>query len=132
MTTNQNHDRPSRTGLRALGEALLSWRTASVTLLSFSSGMPLGLVWISLPDFMREAGYDIRIIGMTTLAHAPWTFKVLWAPLMDRYAPPWLGRRRGWIALTQIALSVLTLLLAGIGEQSEAPWIILDRTSRPD
>ena len=76
MTTNQNHDRPSRTGLRALGEALLSWRTASVTLLSFSSGMPLGLVWISLPDFMREAGYDIRIIGMTTLAHAPWTFKV--------------------------------------------------------
>ena len=38
---------------------------------------------------------DIRIVGLTTLAHAPWTFKMLWSPLMDRYVPPWLGRRRG-------------------------------------
>lgn len=128
MTTNDKASTQRHTGVLALGRALVSWRTAAVTSLSFSSGMPLGLVWISLPDFMREAGYDIRIIGLTTLAHAPWTFKVLWAPLMDRYAPRWLGRRRGWIAITQIVLSASTLLLAGIGDQTEAPWIILSVT----
>ena len=69
----------------SLARALTSWRTASVTLLSFSSGLPLGLVWISIPDWMGTAGIDIRIIGLTTLAHAPWSFKMLWSPLMDRF-----------------------------------------------
>ena len=110
---------------RILGRALSSWRTASVTLLSFSSGLPLGLVWISIPDWMGAAGIDIRLIGLTTLAHAPWTFKMLWSPLMDRFTPPWLGRRRGWIAITQILLFVLTLLLAGAGSNPETPWVVL-------
>jgi len=109
----------------SLGRALSSWRTASVTLLSFSAGLPLGLVWISIPDWMGTAGIDIRIIGLTTLAHAPWTFKMLWSPLMDRFAPAWLGRRRGWIALTQILLFVLTLLFAGVGSDPETPWVVL-------
>jgi len=110
---------------RSLGRALSSWRTAAVTLLSFSSGLPLGLVWISIPDWMGTAGVDIRIIGLITLAHAPWTFKMLWSPLMDRFTPPWLGRRRGWIVVTQILLFVSTLLLAGVGSDPEAPWVVL-------
>ena len=77
--------------------ALSSRRTLAVTCLSFASGLPIGLVWISIPDWMRDAGVDIRIVGLTTLAHAPWSFKMLWAPLLDRYAPPILGRRRGWL-----------------------------------
>jgi PAT family beta-lactamase induction signal transducer AmpG len=109
----------------SLTRALTSWRTASVTLLSFSSGLPLGLVWISIPDWMGTAGIDIRIIGLTTLAHAPWSFKMLWSPLMDRFTPPWLGRRRGWIAITQVLLFVLTLLLAGVGSDPETPWVVL-------
>ena len=103
-----------------LREALGSWRTASVSLLSFSSGLPLGLVWIAIPDWMRKSGIDIRIVGLVTLAHAPWMFKVLWSPLMDRFAPPWLGRRRGWIAITQVALFAVTLLLAGVGDHALA------------
>jgi PAT family beta-lactamase induction signal transducer AmpG len=121
-----SNSRDGRPGTwRSLVRALSSWRTAAVTLLSFSSGLPLGLVWISIPDWMGTAGIDIRIIGLTTLAHAPWTFKMLWSPLMDRFAPPWLGRRRGWIALTQILLFVLTLALAGLGNDPEAPWVVL-------
>jgi PAT family beta-lactamase induction signal transducer AmpG len=104
---------------------MTSWRTASVALLSFASGLPLGLVWIAIPDWMRKSGIDIRIVGMITLAHAPWTFKMLWSPLMDRYAPPWLGRRRGWIVLTQVALFALTLCLAGLGDHPDAPWVIV-------
>jgi PAT family beta-lactamase induction signal transducer AmpG len=110
---------------RALAFALSSRRTLAVTLLSFSSGLPLALVWIAIPDWMRKAGFDIRVVGLVTLVHAPWTFKIIWSPLMDRFTVPWLGRRRGWIALCQIALSVLTLLLAGVGHTPEGPWIIL-------
>ncbi|MGH9868789.1 MAG: AmpG family muropeptide MFS transporter [Candidatus Polarisedimenticolia bacterium] len=110
--------------LSALAAAMTSWRTASVALLSFSSGMPLGLVWIAIPDWMRSAGVDIRAVGLITLAQAPWSFKVLWSPLMDRYAPPWLGRRRGWIALAQVALMALMLCLAGVGDHPDAPWVV--------
>jgi PAT family beta-lactamase induction signal transducer AmpG len=101
-----------------------SWRTASVSLLSFSSGLPLGMVWIAIPDWMRDVGVGIELVGLFTLAQAPWTFKMLWSPAMDRYVPPWLGRRRGWAALAQIALLILTLLLAGVGDHPDSPWII--------
>lgn len=108
----------------SLARAFTSWRTASVTLMSFSSGMPLGLVWIAIPDWMRDIGVDIRVVGLITLAQAPWTFKFLWAPLMDRYVPPKLGRRRGWAAITQLLLFVFTLMLAGVGDHPETPWVV--------
>ncbi len=107
--------------LRSLGRAMTSWRTASVALLSFSSGLPLGLVTIAIPDWMRSIGLDIRVVGLITLAQAPWAFKILWSPLMDRYAPPWLGRRRGWAAIAQVALLALTLCLAGVAVIMYAP-----------
>jgi len=108
-----------------LAFALGSRRTLAVTALSFSSGLPLGLVWIAVPDWMRSVGIDIRIVGLTTLAHAPWTFKMLWSPLLDRFPLPWLGRRRGWIAASQLALLALTLTLAATSGHPEAPWVIL-------
>jgi PAT family beta-lactamase induction signal transducer AmpG len=110
--------------LASLAAAMRSWRTASVVLLSFSSGLPLGLVWIAIPDWMRKIGVDIRVVGLMTLAQAPWTFKFLWSPLMDRYTPPWLGRRRGWAALMQVALCALTLVLAGVGQHPDTPWVV--------
>ncbi len=117
---------PERLGtLRSLAQPVRSWRTLSVVLLSFSSGMPLGLVWIALPDWMRTAGIDIRLIGLFTLAHAPWSFNVVWAPLMDRFVPPFLGRRRGWSAIAQVALLLGTLFLAGVGDHPDTPWLAL-------
>jgi PAT family beta-lactamase induction signal transducer AmpG len=110
---------------KKLGFAISSRRTLAVSLLSFSSGLPLGLVWIAIPDWMRKSGFDLEMVGLVTLAHAPWTFKMVWSPLMDRFTPPWLGRRRGWIAVAQIALSLLTLSLAGVGHMPEGPWVIL-------
>ena len=109
---------------RSLSLSLRSWRTAAVALLSFSSGLPLGLVWIAIPDWMRSTGIDIKTVGLMTLAQAPWTFKFLWSPLMDRYAPPFGGRRRGWMLITQAALLVLTMALAGVGKSPDLPWIV--------
>jgi PAT family beta-lactamase induction signal transducer AmpG len=115
---------PPAGAIESLVTAMRSRRTAAVALQSFASGLPLGLVWYSIPDWMRDIGVDIRVVGLITLAQAPWTFKVMWAPLMDRYVPPFWGRRRGWMAITQVALFVLGLLLAGVGQRPEAIWVV--------
>jgi len=125
VTTTPTPPEPKKPGaLKSLGLAMRSWRTASVALLSFSSGLPLGLVWYAIPDWMRSIGVDIRIVGLFTLAQAPWAFKVVWSPLMDRYVPPFWGRRRGWMAVTQIGLAVVSLGFAGVGSHPDAIWIV--------
>src|SRR3990170_7065985 len=109
-------------GWRAVWLAMRTRRTAVVSLLSFSSGLPLGLVWIAIPTWMAREGVDIKIIGLFTLAQAPWTFKFLWSPLMDRYAVPipGFGRKLGWTFLMQAALLGLALGLAGVTIRPEA------------
>ena len=109
---------------RACARSSGSWRLLSVVLLSFSSGLPLGLVWLAIPAWMARAGVDIKVIGLFTLAQAPWSFKLLWSPLMDRFPPPFLGRKRGWILIGQVALFALTLWLAGVSNRPEAVWVI--------
>src|SRR5688572_21766621 len=121
---NRTTARPGGGALASLALAMRSKRTAFVVLQSLASGLPLGLVWIAIPDWMRSIGVDIRVVGLITLAQAPWTFKFLWSPLMDRYVPPFLGRRRGWAFLAQIGLFVTTLALAGVGGHPETPWVV--------
>ena len=99
-------------------------RLRSVTLLSFASGLPLGLVWYAIPAWMTRVGVDIRVVGLFTLAQAPWSFKLLWSPSMDRYPLPFFGRKRGWILLGQVGLFALGLWLAGVSSHPEAVWVI--------
>jgi PAT family beta-lactamase induction signal transducer AmpG len=101
-----------------------SWRLASVSLLSFASGLPLGLVWIAIPTWMTQAGVDIKVVGLFTLAQAPWSFKFLWSPLMDRYPLPILGRKRGWILLSQVGLLATSLWLAGVPPSQDTVFMI--------
>ena len=89
--------------------ALRSRRVQVAGLLMLSSGMPLGLVMNTLQVFLRGAGVSLKTIGLLQVISVPWSFKFLWAPLVDRFALPWLGRRRGWIAAMQLALA------AGLG-----------------
>ena len=79
---------------------------AVITFLGFSSGLPLALTGGTLQAWMTVAGVDIRIIGMFSLVGIPYLIKFLWSPIMDRFIPPWLGRRRGWIIITQLSLIV--------------------------
>jgi PAT family beta-lactamase induction signal transducer AmpG len=99
-------------------------RLRAVALLSFASGLPLGLVWYAIPAWMTRVGVDIRVVGLFTLAQAPWSFKLLWSPYMDRYPPPILGRKRGWALLGQVALLCIGLVLAGVSNRPEAVWVI--------
>jgi PAT family beta-lactamase induction signal transducer AmpG len=73
--------------------------------LGFASGLPLALTGQAMQAWLGADGVDIATIGFLSLVGLPYTFKFLWAPLMDRFEPPWLGRRRGWLVLTQLALA---------------------------
>ncbi len=104
----------------SLRAAAGSWRIGAVVLQSFSSGLPLGLVWIALPAWLKYQGVDIKTIGLFTLAQAPWTFKFLWAPLMDRYRLPFLGRKRSWMLFFQI---LLVAGLIGLAREAKNPTV---------
>ena len=80
-------------------------RLGAVTVLGFASGLPLALTGQAMQAWLSADGIDIATIGFLSLVGLPYTFKFLWAPLMDRFEPPWLGRRRGWLVLTQLALA---------------------------
>lgn len=69
----------------------------------FSSGLPLYILISLLPAWLRSEGVDLKAIGLFALIQLPFTWKFLWAPLFDRYIPP-LGRRRGWLFITQMTL----------------------------
>ncbi len=81
-----------------------SRRIAVITFLGFASGLPLALTGGTLQAWMAVTGVDLRTIGVFALVGLPYTLKFLWSPLMDRFVPPWLGRRRGWIIVTQLSL----------------------------
>ena len=87
-------------------EALGDRRMAAILLLSFASGLPLNLTGFTLQAWLADAHVDIRTIGKFSLVGLPYVFKFLWAPLLDRYVPPLMGRRRGWILMFQLGLSI--------------------------
>ena len=76
---------------------------AVVLLLGFSSGLPIALVSSTLQAWLTVEGVDLATIGLVTLVGIPYTWKFLWSPVMDRFVPP-LGRRRGWLVITQVAI----------------------------
>lgn len=87
-------------------------RTAAVLLLGFSSGIPLALTGATLQAWMKTENVDLTLIGLFSLVGLPYTLKFLWAPLMDRFVPPFLGRRRGWMLLSQLGVLLGVILLA--------------------
>ena len=89
--------------------------------LGFASGLPLALTAGTLQAWLTVAGLDLKTIGIFTLVGLPYTVKFLWAPLMDRLVPPWLGRRRGWMLVTQmsVALGLAAMAVTGPGQRPE-------------
>jgi len=87
-------------------------RLVAVTVLGFASGLPLALTGQAMQAWLSVEGVDIATIGFLSLVGLPYTFKFLWAPLMDRFELPWLGRRRGWLVLTQLMLAGALLAMS--------------------
>jgi len=92
-------------------------------LLGFASGLPLALTAGTLQAWLAVEQIDLRTIGLFALVGQPYIFKFLWAPLMDRYRIPFLGRRRGWLALTQLALLAAIAWMGTLSPQA-SPWLL--------
>lgn len=88
------------------------FRLSYVFLLGISSGLPLFLTQKTLQAWLTSAHVDLGTIGLLSLVSLPYSVKFLWAPVLDRFAPPFLGRRRGWIAIAQLALAAAISLMA--------------------
>ena len=94
-------------------EAVFNRRMLICVFTGFSSGLPFFVIIQMLPIWLREGGVSLAEIGLFSLVGMPYILKFLWSPLMDRYVPPLLGRRRGWMLLTQV-LVLLSIGFLGI------------------
>ncbi len=97
---------------RSWQDLLFNRRNLICLFQGFSSGLPLYVLITLVPAWLRSEGLDLASIGLLSLVALPYTFKFVWAPLLDRYRPPFLGRRRGWTLIAQILLLV-TIGLVG-------------------
>jgi PAT family beta-lactamase induction signal transducer AmpG len=87
--------------------------------LYFAQGLPFGFFTQALPVLMRKSGHSLGQIGFSSLLALPWALKFLWAPAVDRYWDPRLGRRRSWILPLQLAgVAILTILALSGGAHS--------------
>lgn len=105
--------------------AMFSWRMLVALLMGFSSGLPLLLTGSVLQAWLKDGGVDLTHIGLFALAGLPYTLKFLWSPLFDRYIPPLLGRRRGWLVLIQVALAAALFLLGGAQPTAGHLWLVM-------
>ncbi len=104
-------------------EVFRSPRLAVILAVGFSSGLPLALTGSTLQAWLTVVGVDIRTIAWFSWIGIPYLLKFLWSPLLDRYVPPFLGRRRGWMLLTQFAL-VLGIVAMGTASPEDAIWVL--------
>lgn len=110
---------PDGTAAADWKRALFSKKMLICIFTGFSSGLPLYLLLNLLPAWLRSEGVDLKTIGFFALVQFPYTWKFLWAPLLDRFALPKLGRRRGWMLATQIGLLLAIGSLGGLSPHDD-------------
>ncbi|MBD2207129.1 AmpG family muropeptide MFS transporter [Calothrix sp. FACHB-1219] len=98
--------------VRSLIQVFGSRKMAALLFLGFASGLPLLLIGNTLKAWMTVEQVNLAAIGWFSLASLPYSLKFLWSPFLDRFTVPWLGRRRGWLILTQLALIVAIAIMA--------------------
>ncbi len=104
---------------RLLWTLLSSPRVLALLFLGFASGLPLALTGSTLTAWYTQSGVSLMGIGFLTLVGQPYIYKFIWAPLMDRFIPPFLGRRRGWIMLCQVALIMVIASMALLSPKTQ-------------
>ena len=126
MTATEDAAAP-RTGFADSMAVYLRPRVLMVILFGFSSGLPLALSGATLSVWMADRGVDLKTIGLLSLVGMPYTFKFLWAPLVDALDVPLLsrllGRRRGWLLFAQILL-LAAIVYLGFQDPVAAPWMV--------
>lgn len=98
-------------------------RSAILLILGFASGLPLALTSGTIQAWMTVENIDLKTIGFFSLVGQAYVFKFLWSPLMDRYTPPFFGRRRGWLLATQILLLVAIAAMGFLEPGTQLRWM---------
>jgi PAT family beta-lactamase induction signal transducer AmpG len=104
---------------QSLLQVFQSRKMVALLFLGFASGLPLFLTSQTLQAWMSIEGVDLGAIGLFSLVGLPYSLKFIWSPLLDRFVPPFLGRRRGWLVLTQAAL-ILAIAAMALQRPSQA------------
>src|SRR5262247_3214206 len=119
---------PTRRSLADSVAVYLQPRVLIIMFLGFSAGLPLALSGSTLLVWMREAGVDLGTIGLFALAGTPYTIKFLWAPVIDALDAPilsrLLGRRRGWLILSQLML-MASIVVLGLCDPATVPAYVV-------
>jgi PAT family beta-lactamase induction signal transducer AmpG len=98
-------------------------KSAILLILGFASGLPLALTSGTLQAWMTVENIDLKTIGFFSLVGQAYVFKFLWSPLMDRYTPPFLGRRRGWLLTTQVLLLLAIAAMGFLEPSTQLRWM---------
>lgn len=96
----------------SLKEAILNRRMLVCIFNGFTAGLPLYYIFQFVPAWLRTQDVDLKTIGLFALVQLPYTFKLFWAPVLDTWVPPFLGRRRGWMLISQIGCMLAMASLA--------------------
>ena len=120
MTPESSINRTRRESFR---EAILNRRMLICVFTGFTSGLPLYVLIQLVPAWLRTEGVGLAEIGFFALIQFPYTWKFLWSPLMDRFTLPFLGHRRGWMLLTQLALLV-SIAVLGVVQPGLSIWTV--------
>lgn len=110
-------------GKTSLNQAIFSKRMLICIFNGFSAGMPLFFIYHLIPAWLRSESIDLKTIGLFSLVGIPYTWKFVWSPIMDRYIPPFLGRRRGWMLITQLLL-LFSMAFMGFLSPTQSIWLI--------
>ncbi|MBW1816394.1 MAG: AmpG family muropeptide MFS transporter [Deltaproteobacteria bacterium] len=108
---------------KSIPRLVFTSRMLVALLMGFSCGLPLLLTISVLQAWMKEEGVDLTVIGLMALVGLPYTIKFLWAPLLDRFTLPLLGRRRGWMLTAQLFL-MLAIVGLGLTDPANHPWMV--------
>jgi PAT family beta-lactamase induction signal transducer AmpG len=105
-------------------QVLFSARLWLAALMGFAGGLPLMLTLTVLQAWLSQQGVSLATIGMAGLVGLPYSIKFLWAPLVDRFKPLALGRRRSWLLITQLGLTA-SIVLLGLQDPARSIWGVL-------
>tara|TARA_B100001971_G_scaffold111191_1_gene102176 strand:- start:122232 stop:123536 length:1305 start_codon:yes stop_codon:yes gene_type:complete len=115
---------PENAAKYTLKEALLNRRMLICIFNGFTAGLPIYFLIQLIPAWLRVEEVDLKTIGFFGFVMLPYAWKFLWAPLVDRYIPPFLGRRRGWMMVTQVLIFFFMLSLSTLDANKDIELVL--------